>query len=298
MTGTAIAPEACDAPEALARPSHITMAHADTGVSLFRVHAVQPSTEPMASGRNPSSPDMLMITRGSGRPATGRFTGSPYQVAPSNAVRATFTPHGSDSYVIYTPSSSTFGFNFPNGYLRQLMPDSLQSAELIPMLFQPNPQLAQLARTLEVEIESPGFASSMLIEGISRSIMIALMRFDPQVAIAQANRIHLPSWKLNRVLDYIDAHLADDIRLADLASVADLSIFHFTRVFKLATGLSPYQFVHNRRLERSRILLTDGRLEIAHLALACGFSSQSHFTAAFTKAVGVSPGRFRRERRL
>lgn len=137
----------------------------------------------------------------------------------------------------------------------------------------------------------------MLIEGISRSIMIAVMRFDPQSALAQADRIHLPSWKLNRVLDYVDANLASDIRLADLASVAGLSIFHFARVFKLAVGLSPYEFVHNRRLERSRVLLTDDSLEIAQLALACGFSSQSHFTAAFTKAVGVSPGKFRRQGR-
>lgn len=297
MMGSPVPPEACAAPESLRRPTHITKIHADTGVSLFRVDAVPQSTGPMASGRNPSSPDMLMITRGSGEPATGRIGGSPYSVAPSNAVRATFTPHGSDSYVVYTPTSTTFGINFPDGFLRNLAAETLQSRELIPMLFQSNKQLAQLAHSLESEIESPGFASSMLIEGISRSIMIAVMRFDPQAVLAQADRIHLPSWKLNRVLDYVDANLASDIRLADLASVAGLSIFHFARVFKLAVGLSPYEFVHNRRLERSRVMLTDDSLEIAQLALACGFSSQSHFTAAFTKAVGVSPGKYRRQGR-
>ncbi len=271
--------------------------HADTGLSLFRVPALPGSPGLMASGRNQSSPDMLLITRGSGRPATGRLCGTPYSVAPSKGIRATFTPKGADSYSIYTPTSTSFGINFPDGFLRRLARERLESAELVPMLYQPNPQLALLARAIEAEIDAPGFASSMLIEGISRSIMIALMRFNPQEALAQASRIHLPAWKLSRVVDYIDANLGSDIRLADLASVAGLSIFHFARVFKLATGLSPYQFVHDRRLERSRLLLADGRLEIAQLALACGFSSQSHFTAAFTKAVGLSPGRFRRQGR-
>lgn len=251
----------------------------------------------MASGRNADSPDMLIISTGSGEPASGRFAGTPYTVAASKAVRATFSPNGADSYVVYTPTSRSIGLIFPHGYLKGLAAESLESKELIPFQFQPHDQLCRLTRAIEAEIAEPGFASSMLVEGLSRSIMIALMRFDPQSAIAQADRIHLPLWKLHRIIDYIDANLASDIRLADLAAVAGLSVFHFARVFKLATGLSPYQFVHDRRLERSRSLLAHGKLEIAELALACGFSSQSHFTAAFTKAVGLSPGRYRRQGR-
>lgn len=251
----------------------------------------------MASGRNAASPDLLMITAGSGQPASGKFAGTPYSVSASKAVRATFCPKGADSYVIYVPSSNTRGLIFPDGFLKGLAPESLESNELTPFLFQRHDQLSGLTRALEAEIVDPGFASSMLVEGLSRSIMIALMRFDPQSAIAQADRIHLPVWKLHRIIDYIEANLASDIRLADLAAVAGLSVFHFARVFKLATGQSPYQFVHDRRLERSRSLLADGQLEIAELALACGFSSQSHFTAAFTKAVGLSPGRYRRQGR-
>lgn len=249
----------------------------------------------MASGRNADSLDLIMITAGSGKPASGKFTGTPYTVPPSNAVRATFSPKGADSYVIYTPSSHSRGLIFPDGYLKGLAPDSIESKELIPFRFERNDQITHLTRALESEIVSPGFGSSMLIEGLSRSILIALMRFDPRPIIAQADRIHLPRWKLQRVIDYIDSNLATDIHLADLAAIAGLSVFHFARVFKLSTGLSPYQFVHDRRLQRSRDLLADGNLEIAQLALACGFSSQSHFTAAFTKAVGLSPGKFRRQ---
>jgi AraC family transcriptional regulator len=101
--------------------------------------------------------------------------------------------------------------------------------------------------------------------------------------------------KLRRVLEFVDANLDQDIGLDDLARIAELSPFHFSRVFKLATGSSPYHYVRDRRLKRSRLLLAEGRLGIAELALACGFANQSHFTAAFTKAMGVSPGRFRRQ---
>jgi AraC family transcriptional regulator len=96
------------------------------------------------------------------------------------------------------------------------------------------------------------------------------------------------------VLDFIEANLQESIGLDDLAHAAGLSANHFLRVFKLATGETPYHFLRARRLERARQLLADNAMPLAELALECGFANQAHFTAAFSRELGISPGRYRR----
>jgi AraC family transcriptional regulator len=94
-------------------------------------------------------------------------------------------------------------------------------------------------------------------------------------------------------MQYIAANLKNDIRLSDLARVANFSTFHFARAFRKATGESPHRFVRGCRLERAKDLLAEDDMSVAEIALACNFSSQSSFTRAFTRAFGVSPGKFR-----
>lgn len=109
-----------------------------------------------------------------------------------------------------------------------------------------------------------------------------------------AKRIYLSPPKLKRVIDFIEANLQESIGLDDLARAAGLSANHFLRVFKLATGETPYHFLRARRLERARQMLADDAMPLAELALECGFANQAHFTAAFSREVGISPGRYRR----
>ena len=108
------------------------------------------------------------------------------------------------------------------------------------------------------------------------------------------SRIYLTAARLKRVTEFVQTHLADDIGLGALAAAAELSPFHFSRVFKLTTGEAPYRYVRSRRLERARMLLETTLTPLSEIALACGFANQSHFTAAFTQATGLSPGRHRR----
>ncbi|WP_073956403.1 AraC family transcriptional regulator [Thalassospira sp. TSL5-1] len=96
-----------------------------------------------------------------------------------------------------------------------------------------------------------------------------------------------------RVTDYIAAHLERAITLDDLARVAGLSVFHFSRMFRVSLGEAPHQFVLRKRVEQSRHMLQDGQLGLAEIAVACGFSSQAHFTTRFGYIVGVSPARYR-----
>ncbi|MDI4232754.1 MULTISPECIES: AraC family transcriptional regulator [unclassified Bradyrhizobium] len=96
-------------------------------------------------------------------------------------------------------------------------------------------------------------------------------------------------------MQFIAANLHNTIRLKDLAEVASLSPFHFSRAFRKATGESPHRFLRECRLEKAKELLADGAATIAEISLICSFSSQSSFTRAFTRAFGLAPGKYRRK---
>ena len=97
-------------------------------------------------------------------------------------------------------------------------------------------------------------------------------------------------------MNYIEAHLADDLSLATMATEVELNPFYLSRVFKAALGQSPHQYVVGRRVERAKRLLRETAAPIAEIALSAGFSSQSHLSVWFRRRVGVSPAAYRSER--
>ena len=96
------------------------------------------------------------------------------------------------------------------------------------------------------------------------------------------------------MVDYVEAHLERPLTAAELAGVAHISLFHFSRAFKAAAGLSPHAYVTARRVERARRMLA-GPLPLAEVAFATGFASQSHFGAVFRRHTGLTPGAWRAE---
>jgi AraC family transcriptional regulator len=101
--------------------------------------------------------------------------------------------------------------------------------------------------------------------------------------------------QLRRVKEFIDAQIANEITISDLAAVAGLSHYHFIRAFKDSVGLSPYQYVLSERICRARGLLSKPDLSLGDVALAVGFSDASQLNRVFRKFVGVTPTAFRRE---
>jgi AraC family transcriptional regulator len=99
-----------------------------------------------------------------------------------------------------------------------------------------------------------------------------------------------------RVFEIIEEHLHRNLGLEEIAAQVGYSRGHFLKMFRLATGTSPHQYLTHRRIERAKALLMDRELPLTEVASRCGFSSQSHFSTEFRRRVGVSPARFRRSR--
>jgi AraC-like DNA-binding protein len=104
----------------------------------------------------------------------------------------------------------------------------------------------------------------------------------------------LPKWRFARVKEYIDLHIEEPIRLADLAKVAGLSRMHFAAQFRTYTGISPCKFVMMQRMRRAQVLLGNPQKTLAEVAFSVGFQTQAHFTTVFHRIVGNTPGCWRR----
>lgn len=103
----------------------------------------------------------------------------------------------------------------------------------------------------------------------------------------------LARYKLRRATEFVEANLHRGIRLEDMARVADVSTYHFHRQFKKMTGMTPHQFIVQRRIEQAKILLAQSNRPIIDVAARVGFSDQSHFTTTFRKLTSMTPRTYR-----
>jgi AraC-like DNA-binding protein len=152
-----------------------------------------------------------------------------------------------------------------------------------------------LAQTLAGAMEHPGDGTAMFCDCIALALFAHIVRAYGGVPTEGRNaRGGLASWQLQRARDFINANLAGDPSISQVANECGLSASYFTRAFKQTTGVPPYRWLMKQRVERAKELLQDPGLELADIAQLCGFVDQSHFTRVFSRSEGYSPGRWRR----
>ena len=175
-------------------------------------------------------------------------------------------------------------------------PESGVSLTVIrPRLFFFDQALWDTASKLKAQAESSAAGSREYADALGLVLLHELARSDGASATPNAlARGGLAAWQQRRVAGYIDEHLAEEIPLSDLAGLAQLSPFHFSRAFKQSLGLPPHRYHIARRVDRAKHLLSDPDLSVTQIAVELGFHETSSFTATFRKFVGRTPTDFRR----
>jgi AraC family transcriptional regulator len=156
-----------------------------------------------------------------------------------------------------------------------------------------NPLIAQAMLGLVREVEQPGPMGRIYTESLTLGIVTELLRCHAALPKSLPQSNGMTARRFQRVTEFIEANLDQDLSLASLAAEACLSRAQFVRQFKRLTGLSSHQYVLRRRVDRAAALLKSGELCLKGLALEVGFSSQSHLTEAFRRVYGTTPGAYR-----
>ena len=158
--------------------------------------------------------------------------------------------------------------------------------------------LAALLRLLDRELEAGAPSGRLYSDGLAFALLSrAVALSTPHARAPSSGASALGVRARERLFDFIEASLHRNLGLEELARQVGYGRGHFLKMFRSATGTSPHQYLLDRRVERAKALLEEGRMPLIEIAIACGFSSQSHLSAEFRRRVGIAPARYRRFRR-
>jgi len=186
---------------------------------------------------------------------------------------------------------------FSPQFFEQIAHESVRvkQVELMPHIGVGDSLVQQIGLALKADIEAKHPVGRMFGESLATGLVIHLLK---QYAVWQPRSLsddtgRLSEHQLQKVFKYIQDHLEQDIALSDMASALNLSQYHFCRLFKQSTGLTPHQYLTQCRIDRAKHLLQFTQLTITEITFAVGLSNHSSFTRLFRRYVGTTPKEFR-----
>ena len=157
--------------------------------------------------------------------------------------------------------------------------------------------IERFGRLFLAEAEHGGAGTRLFTDALTRALALHLLRTysagSPRPPVLPNA---LVGWRLRRAIEYMHAHISEDMPLAQLAAASGLSQSHFTRAFRAATGKPPHRYLIRLRVDKARHLLEHTRLPIIDIGLRCGFEQATHFATMFRKITGLSPSSYRAAR--
>ena len=173
-------------------------------------------------------------------------------------------------------------------------PDSI---ELVPTFIKSDPLIYHLGLALKSELEADYFGSRPYAESLATALAAQIVK-KYSTRKVKLNRYDdgLSRYSLRQALDYINDNLQrSNLKIAEVAAVVNISPYYFSRLFRQSTGLSPHEYLTQRRLKVAKQLLKKTELSIVEISAEVGFNSQSYFITLFKKQVGTTPLKYRKE---
>lgn len=223
--------------------------------------------------------------------ANGRFNRQ--QLLPGNVC---ITPAHHLHAIRWQDDMEVLSMTLDPAFVRQALQESVhpEEVELVMHRGQSDLLIREILLALKVEIEAGCPSGRLYGEAMGTALAVHLLKtYTTRKVTPFQFQGGLSRHKLTEVLEYIQAHLEQDIRLLDLASLTGMSQYHFCRLFKRSMGVTPHQYVLQQRIERAKQLLKQTDVAIADIALMCGLKNQSQLTTLFRRSVGTTPRSFR-----
>jgi AraC family transcriptional regulator len=160
-----------------------------------------------------------------------------------------------------------------------------------------DPTLRHIAMALHAGLQAGRTSDPAYAEGLSISLAVHLLREYGCFAVSPKHaHCGLSREKLTRAIEYIQDQLTANVTVSGIARAVHMSPYHFTRLFKQSTGLSPHRYVIQARTKKAKELLTSDKFSIVEVAHRVGFADQSHLTRHLKNAFGVTPKMLQRGR--
>ena len=150
--------------------------------------------------------------------------------------------------------------------------------------------VSQIGMALVNEANSENGTEKIYSESLMQTLVLHVLKNYSSAKYGVKNlKGGLSGYKLKLVTEYINDNLDQELSLAELSGIADLSQFHFSRSFRETTGLPPRKFLMKRRVEKAKRLLAESDLPLVEVGFQTGFKTQSHFTSLFRRLTNVTP---------
>jgi AraC-like DNA-binding protein/ligand-binding sensor protein len=208
----------------------------------------------------------------------------------------------------FEPQTVTCAFGLSETAVPVRMGDQIIGYLQIGQVFRKRPSAAQFERVYQLAQRwgLPGskeelrrlYVGSRIVPGRQHDHLVRLLHIFAQHLSLISNQIFVQQQSAEppvivRAKEFIAAHQAEDLTLAQVAKAVNTSTFYFCKIFRRLTGLNFTDYVSRVRVEKAKNLLLNRNLRVSEIAFEVGFQSLTHFNRVFKRILGMSPTRYR-----